>query len=60
MREVRGKPPKNAVLVVRIPYELREAVARKAYRYNLDLSKAVRLACEAWLVADERDIDNDR
>lgn len=47
---MKGRPANDVLLVVRMPKDLRESVARNANLRGMSLSEAVRLAMELWLV----------
>lgn len=45
------KPPNKAILIIRIPEDLRDAAARRASMHNISLSEAVRNALALWLAS---------
>jgi hypothetical protein len=45
------RPPNDAILIIRIPEQLREQTAARAALYNVSLSEAVRNALALWLAS---------
>lgn len=44
-------PANDAILILRIPEQLRERAAQRAALYHVSLSEAVRNALELWLAS---------
>lgn len=45
------KPPNDAILILRIPEDLREQAAERAALHKISLSEAVRNALALWLAS---------
>lgn len=50
-KKAADRPPNGAILILRIPENLRERAAERAALHHVSLSEAVRNALELWLAS---------